>query len=232
MGNNKGYLTSGRDAASDECLTPRYVVEPIIKFLKAKGYKKIWCPFDLDHSLYVRLLRDNGFDVVNTHIKSGGNFFEIDAASIDFDCIVSNPPFSFKDQILERLYAIGKPFAILLPQNSLQSKDRTPLFIKYGLEYLGFDRRACFYTNDKLDEIKFGNAFASAYFCKNVLPQNLMFELLYPKQEAYHSEGGGARCLKIIPLRVFETMSKNVKYRGLKKQNNLCRLLRHHEAAA
>ena len=66
MANNKGYLTAGRDADSDECLTPRYVVNPIIKYLKLRGFKKIWCPFDLDHSLYVRILKKNGLHILNT----------------------------------------------------------------------------------------------------------------------------------------------------------------------
>ena len=195
---NKGYLTSGRNAESDECLTPRYVVEPIIKYLKAKNFETIWCPFDLEHSLYVRILKENGFKVIYTHIENGGNFFEIDPQSIKFDCIVSNPPFSLKDEILERLYKIGKPFAVLLPQNALQSIKRTDLFIKNGLEYLGFDKRACFYTNNELEEIKFGNHFASAYFCRDILPKNLIFEYLKPKQESYF--GGG-----VIPL--FEIFS-------------------------
>lgn len=195
---NKGYLTSGRNAESDECLTPRYVVEPIIKYLKAKKFETIWCPFDLEHSLYVRILKENGFKVIYTHIENGGNFFEIDPQSIKFDCIVSNPPFSLKDEILERLYKIGKPFAVLLPQNALQSIKRTDLFIKNGLEYLGFDKRACFYTNNELKEIKFGNHFASAYFCRDILPKNLIFEYLKPKQESYF--GGG-----VIPL--FEIFS-------------------------
>lgn len=186
---NKGYLTSGRNAESDEYLTPRYVVEPIVKYLKAKNFETIWCPFDLEHSLYVRILKENGFKVIHTHIKNGGNFFEIDTKSIKFDCIVSNPPFSLKDEILEKLYEIGKPFAVLLPQNALQSIKRTDLFIKNGLEYLGFDKRACFYTNNELEEIKFGNHFASAYFCRNILPKNLIFEYLNPKQESYF--GGG-----------------------------------------
>lgn len=186
---NKGYLTSGRNAESDECLTPRYVVEPIVKYLKAKNFETIWCPFDLEHSLYVRILKENGFKVIHTHIENGGNFFEIDPKSIKFDCIVSNPPFSLKDEILEKLYEIGKPFAVLLPQNALQSIKRTDLFIKNGLEYLGFDKRACFYTNNELEEIKFGNHFASAYFCKDILPKNLIFEYLNPKQESYF--GGG-----------------------------------------
>ena len=64
---NNAYLKSGRNEGSDGCLTPRYVIEPILKYLKAKNYKKIWCPFDLEHSLYVRVLKENGFDVINTH---------------------------------------------------------------------------------------------------------------------------------------------------------------------
>lgn len=182
---NKAYLKSGRTKASDEVLTPRYVVEPIIKFLKAKGFKKIWCPFDLAHSLYVRMLKSNGFEVIHTHINNGDDFFKIDLNSIGFDCIVSNPPFSLKDDILKRLYEIGKPFAVLLPQNALQSQECTDLFIKYGVEYLGFDKRACYYTNGDLKKIKFGNYFASGYFCKNVLPEKLIFEYLVPKQERY-----------------------------------------------
>ena len=185
MGINKGYLTAGRTSSSDECLTPRYAVTPIIKYIKAKGFKKIWCPFDLDTSFYVRLFKEAGFQVINTHIEDGYDFLTINPLDFEFDCIISNPPFSIKDQILKRLYDINKPFAILLPQNSLQSEKRTKLFIKYGLEYLGFDRRICFYTNGDLTKIKFGNHFASGYFCKGILPDKLIFEHLYPSQEKY-----------------------------------------------
>lgn len=185
MALNKAYLQSGRSKASDEVLTPRYVVEPIVKYLKSKGYKKIWCPFDKEDSFYVRVLIGHGFVVYNSHIENGEDFFEIDYNKIDFDCIVSNPPFSKKDKILNRLYGIGKPFALLLPQNSLQSEERTNMFIKYGLEYLGFNKRACFYTRNELDRIKFSNHFASGYFCKDVLPEKLIFEYLSPIQESY-----------------------------------------------
>ena len=185
MAINKGYLTSGRTKESDECLTPKYVVEPIIKYLKFNRYKKIWCPFDLDISWYVRLLKEEGFEVINTHLQNGFDFFEVDHAKIDFDCIVSNPPFTLKDEILKRLYEINKHFSILLPQNSLQSGKRTKLFIEYGLEYLGFAERACFYTNNNLDRINFGNHFASGYFCYKVLPEKMIFEHLKPVQAKY-----------------------------------------------
>jgi hypothetical protein len=183
MGMNVGYLTAGRDAMSDECLTPRYAVTPIVKYLKLKGYKNILCPFDKDDSFYVRVLKDNGFNVQNSHLENR-DFFDIKYFDY-FDCIVSNPPFSIKDKVLKRLYEIKKPFAILLPQNSLQSNERVDMFIKHGVEYLGFRERINFYTNGNLNQWTKGNHFASAYFCKNVLPEKLIFEVLTPVQEPY-----------------------------------------------
>ena len=181
---NKGYLTAGRDSGSDECLTPRYAVKPILKYINNKGYKNIWCPFDKHDSFYVRELRNNGFNVKYTHIENGEDFFELKLET-DIDCIVSNPPFSCKDKVLERLYELRIPFAILLPQNSLQSIKRVNLFMDNGLEYLGFDKRINFYINNNFNEWKSGNHFASGYFCKDVLPEKLMFEILEPIQEIY-----------------------------------------------
>ena len=36
---NNQYLNAGRNEESDECLTPRYAVEPVVKYLKAKDIK-------------------------------------------------------------------------------------------------------------------------------------------------------------------------------------------------
>lgn len=186
MKTNTGYLTARRTAESDECYTPRYAVIPIVKYLKARGYKRIWCPFDLDHSLYVRVLKDAGFTVINTHINLGEDFFTFNINKGDYDCIVSNPPFTLSSEVLEHLYELGKPFAMLLPINKLQSKERTPLFVKNGLELLTFDKRICFYTEGKLDKVQAGVAFASGYFCKDVLPEKLVCEVLEEnKNESY-----------------------------------------------
>lgn len=186
MGINKGYLTSGRTSDSDECLTPRYGVEPIIKHLKKRRYENILCPFDKEDSQYVRCLKREGFNVVFRHIGDGHDFFDIDNNfARNFDCIVSNPPFSCKDKVLRKLYEIEVPFAILLPQNSLQSISRVNLFLEHGIEYLGFDRRICFYTNGDMSMWKNGNHFASGYFCKDVLLDKLVFEKLNPVQEPY-----------------------------------------------
>jgi hypothetical protein len=183
---NNAYLNSGRTIESDEVLTPAYAVEPIVKYLKIKKYSKIWCPFDFENSQYVRVLRKERFVVYPSILAEGKDFLNF-RPEFNFDCIVSNPPFSIKDRVLQRCYEIGKPFALLLPQNSLQGKNRGKLFIKYGLEYLGFDKRICFYTRGDLTKIKFSNHFASGYFCHNVLPCHLLIEELNQRQEAYEA---------------------------------------------
>ena len=61
MGINKGYLTAKRTPASDNCLTPRYAVDPLFEFLTDKS-KIIWCPFDKEWSAFVQVLRGGGHD--------------------------------------------------------------------------------------------------------------------------------------------------------------------------
>lgn len=186
MGLNIGYLTAGRTSLSDEVLTPRYAVEPIVKYLRRKEFRTILCPFDKQDSWFVRVLVKNGFKVVFSHLQDGKDFFSYTKEELrEIDCIVSNPPYSIKTQVLRRLYELGVPFMMLLPQNCLQSKERTALFIQYGLEYLGFDSRICFYSNNDLTHIKTGNSFASGYFCWNVLPEKLVFEKIVLIQEQY-----------------------------------------------
>lgn len=189
---NKAYLKAGRGPESDECLTPRYAVEPIIKYLRLKGYKKIWCPFDKDDSMFVRVLEAEGFTVTHSHIGYYGDFFGFNHAyPFNYDCVVSNPPFSCKDKILEILFNMhnrsgSMPFAVILPQNSLQGVKRVGMFMEHGMEYLGFDRRINYYTRGETDAWKPANHFASGYFCHNVLPQPMIMEKLIPVQEPYY----------------------------------------------
>lgn len=172
--------------ASDECLTPRYAVLPIVKHLKARGFNRVWCPFDKADSQFVRVLQDAGFVVLYSHLEDGMDFLTCDVP--DVDCVVSNPPFSKKTAILKRLFDIGLPFAMILPLNTLQSKGRADLFMEHGIELLCFNGRICFYTWGKLHAFPQNNRFPTAYFCRNVLPEKLMFERLKMVQEPYSLE--------------------------------------------
>ena len=173
MSINKGYLTVKTDKESDEYYTPKEAVIPIIKYLKREMV--VWCPFDTEDSEYVKCIQANGNRVIFSHIDNGENFFSFEPKE-KYDVIISNPPFSLKDDILKRLNELNKPFAILLPLPTLQGQKRFE-YLK-NCEVLIFDKRINFY-NDKEHKIMVkGVAFASIYICKNFLPKKLIFEKL------------------------------------------------------
>lgn len=171
MALNVGYLTS--DKQNDELYTPRYAVEPIMKYIPKD--KRIWCPFDTTESEFVKTATKMGYDVVHSHVFEGKDFFEYEPEN--YDVIVSNPPFSCKDKVLKRLYELKKPFALLLPLNSLQGNTRYKYF-KQGIQILCFDKRIGFYTPTHMDSPVEGSPFASAYFCRDILPNDLIIEEL------------------------------------------------------
>jgi hypothetical protein len=162
MDNNKLY-----GSKNDENYTPRYAVLPIIKYLPKN--KIIWCPFDTENSEYVIALKEFGYKVLFSHIRTGEDFFEYEPDK--WDIIVSNPPFSNKRQIFERCFALGKPFALMM--SNLWLNDATPcrLFKDKELQLLMFDKRIEYTGAGKLP-------FASSYFCWNVLHKQLIFENL------------------------------------------------------
>jgi hypothetical protein len=180
---NKVYKTSrsvGKTPESDECLTPRYAVKPIIKYIPKNSI--IWAPFDLKSSAFVRVLKRKGFKVVHSHISEGKDFFKYKPKK--WDMIISNPPWSKKDSIIERCYKLGKPWCLLLPITVLQGR-RTLLFKKYGAEAMVFDTRIPFYTRGNLDKLSNKNRDASIYLCHNFLPKSLIFKQLKFKQQKY-----------------------------------------------
>ncbi len=176
MALNKGYLTAKTDKASDEVYTPAYAVKPILKYIRMKGYSAtVWCPFDTEESEFVKLIRAEGHKVVNSHIDEGKNFFYWEPEE-KYDYIISNPPFSIKDDVLKRLYELNKPYAMLLPIPSLQGQKRFP-YIK-DCQALIFDKRINYFKDLITKEIQKGVSFGSFYLCRDFLPQDLIFEEL------------------------------------------------------
>ena len=60
------HTSSGKN---DECYTHRYAVEPLLEFLEPFRDKIIWCPFDTEKSEFVKVLQENNFKVVFSHIS-------------------------------------------------------------------------------------------------------------------------------------------------------------------
>ena len=90
---NKGYLTAKTNKESDEVYTPEYAVRPLLKYLD--NSLTVWCPFDKEDSQYVKVFKEHGNKVIFSHIDEEKNFFYYEPES--YDIIISNPPFSIKD---------------------------------------------------------------------------------------------------------------------------------------
>lgn len=117
MGHNKikrtqKKQTSGRDMFQ----TPSYATELLIPFFPAWG-KRIWeCA--AGGGKIVRCLEEHGYDVIWTDINAGRGHkldFLMDTMSFPFDCIITNPPYSLKNEFYARCMSYKRPFALLIP---------------------------------------------------------------------------------------------------------------------
>jgi len=95
-----------------------------------------------------------------------------------WDIIISNPPYTNKRKIVERCLSFEKPFALLLPLTWLNDSAPKQLFLEKDLQLLMFDKRIKYLNNGIIkDKI----TFSSAYYCYNILPKQIINEVLKEK---------------------------------------------------
>lgn len=153
---------------NDELYTPVYAINPLIKYIPKN--KIIWECTDYGESNITKVLKENGYKVITTHKK---NFdFIKDKPNFNFDIIITNPPYTIKDEFISKCYEYNKPFCLLMPLTALEGVKRGELYNKYGIELLVFDRRINYITETK------SNWFNTSWFCHNILPNQLIFESL------------------------------------------------------
>lgn len=172
-------------SGNDEFYTPYYAVKPILKYIEPNSI--IWCPFDTEESLFVKALRKEGHEVIFTHIVNGENFFDVDAPNCDY--IISNPPYSLKTEVLERLFEIGKPFAMLLGVVGLfESQRRFKMFRDNKFEIMYMNLRVDYFKS--FEEVKPSKnpPFSSVYVCRNMLPNRIVFEKIEKKEVNFKEE--------------------------------------------
>jgi len=172
-------------AKQDEYVTPYYAVVPLVGHLNRA--MRVWCPADTEDSQIVKCLRDKGFQVHATDIKTGQDFFNY-TPDFEFDIIVTNPPYSLKNEWIERCGQLGKPFALLLPVTTLCSKKRLVLFERYGApDIILFDRRIGFSGKERCHF--YADWFMWPYFSSKGSSTITYVHLEKPER----SRGGGRR---------------------------------------
>ena len=157
---------------TDEWYTPASAVEPIIKYITQ--HSVVWCPFDTEESNFVKLLRQRGFQVISSHIDEGQDFFTYEPKQ--WDIIVSNPPYSIRNEILAKAISFNKPFALLMNTNGLfDSKIRFDMFkaINFSLYYL---RGRVNYMKEYGLLEKSSPPFQSAYICRGLSNDKIIFQ--------------------------------------------------------
>lgn len=124
----------------DNCQTPIYAVEPILKFIPIHWH--IWEPAAGQGNI-VKALSSYGYNVTGTDILTGQDFFKYKPMA--WDAVITNPPFSLKYRFLARCYQLGKPFALLLPLETLGAKAAQVLFKEFGIEIILLNKRVDFF---------------------------------------------------------------------------------------
>lgn len=132
----------------DRCSTPAYALDPLLPYLDPSW--TIWECAAGEGNL-AKALRAHGFRVIATDlltegigdgVDGGRNLFHWQPPY--FDAIVTNPPYSVKFDVYARCYALGKPFALLLPVETLGVGAAQRLYKRYGHEQLLLDKRVNF----------------------------------------------------------------------------------------
>lgn len=112
-----------------------------------------------------KIMENKGYKVVSSE-----DFFKDNQ---ECDIIITNPPYSLKEEFLKRAYELNKPFAFLMPLTSLEGKKRGELFRKYGIQLIIPNKRINFITPSGKGS---GAWFQTAWFCYKLnLPKDLNF---------------------------------------------------------
>jgi hypothetical protein len=107
----------------------------------------------------------------------GIDFFAFTKEQVqEYDYIISNPPFSVKTKLFEKLIELERPFALLLPiAQTMETQVRQDLFKPLNIQLLHPNKRIHFYSPIE-GSVKKATTFSSGYFCGGgVLPRDLVF---------------------------------------------------------
>ena len=152
--------------------TPKSAWENIVDYLPKD--KIIYEPFnDVNNPnslLSSQYLRELGCNVISKPYNPETN--ENDFFTSDYgDCVISNPPFTLKRKVVNRLYELDKPFILIMPTSTITpqyfNKFKNHLQIIVPKKRINFN----YYKNDKKS-----CSFDTFYYCwKMNLQKDLIF---------------------------------------------------------
>lgn len=167
----------------DRCYTPPYALDPLLPFIRPDWI--VWeCAAgsgNLYEALAPRVTGIIGTDIHGPHAEPPRNFFDWQPRV--WDALITNPPYSIKFDWLERCYDLGKPFALLVPVETIGAQAAQKLMEKHGAEILLLNRRVNFEMPNK-GYSGSGAQFPVLWLCWQLLPAPIVYGKLTP----YHTD--------------------------------------------
>ncbi len=165
------------NSGNDEFYTPSYAIKPLIQYVN-KNFT-VWCPFDTSQSNIVKDFKTNGNNVITSHIDDGLDFFNYTPEQ-SFDVIISNPPYSKKFEVFQRLFDLDCKFAMLVGVVGLfESQKRFELFSSNKFEIMWMNKRISYFKSFEDQKPSLNPPFSSVWITKGLLPKDNIFELIY-----------------------------------------------------
>ena len=159
----KGKNPTNHKIKADDWNTPIQAFELIFKYVDKT--KKIYFPFFNDGSLVNHL---ESLEV--NYIHSNTDFFSYEP---DFEILIDNPPYSIKQKVFERCIALDKPFALLVPMDTLDRQYFSKLFKDKDITIIIPIKRYNFVSNEKKTSVP----FKCIWICCNFkLDKQIIFE--------------------------------------------------------
>lgn len=168
------------DSRALDCLIPYLPLRMQKHMAAAPEATMIWEPACGKGNL-VRRFDELGFGVIGTDILTGTDFLKDEPKNYHYNCIITNPPFSLKEQFMGRCYQLRKPFALLMPITTFDSKKRRQLMNQHGVQIIFPEGRIQFETPNHGKRVAAGKKpgeswFYTAWFTWGLkLPHDLVF---------------------------------------------------------
>ena len=154
-----------QDKDSDNYITNKYEWERIKDYIPTD--KIIWSPFYCDGK-QKEYFKELGYDIIH----EDKDFFSY---TPEYDILIDNPPFSKKNQILDKLNDLDKPFIIICPSMMLSYKYFQTNFKDKNIQLIIPYKRMNF-KHLNSSKKNYSPPFASFYYCyKMNLPNDILF---------------------------------------------------------
>ena len=150
---------------SDEWFTSEEIVELVINLLNPSGI--ICCPFDSQESQFVKQSQRIGQTIYGMRDWLENEY--------KYDYLMTNPPFSIKDAVIEKVAQSKRPSALVLPLDSLGGVKRHSIYGNYGYPAIYIPTRRIDYF-DNTWQLRKGSNFHSVIMLFNTNREGIIWE--------------------------------------------------------